>query len=93
MMKSRMTMTLNTERSYDAMATRLAPETYLQFWQEGQSLEFGLEVKVHPDDQTKFVNALYEARDTFGGFEDMMIFQPQPPGTIFIMKNTTELPG
>lgn len=74
------------------MATRLSPETYLQFWQEAEGMEFGLEVKVHPDDATKFANAMYECRDTFGGFENMMIFQPQPPGTLFIMKETTELP-
>lgn len=74
------------------MATRLAPETLLQFWQEASGFEFGLEVKVHPDDQAKFLNALYEARGTFGGFEDMMIFQPAPAGTLFIMRETTELP-
>ncbi len=74
------------------MATKLAPETYLQFWQEAAGFEFGLEVKVHPDDQAKFINDLYECRATFGGFEDMMIFQPAPPGTLFIMRNTTELP-
>ena len=74
------------------MGTRLSPETYLQFWQEASGFEFGLEVKVHPEDQSKMVNALYECRDTFGGFEDMMIFQPQPAGTLFIMKNTVELP-
>lgn len=75
------------------MATKLSPETYLQFWQEAAGFEHGLEVKVHPDDTIKFINAMYECRQTFGGFEDMIICQPQPPGTIFIMKNTVELPG
>lgn len=74
------------------MTTKLSPETYLQFWQEAQGFEFGLEVKVHPDDVSKFINALYEARSTFGGFEDMIVMQPNPPGTIFIMKNTVEMP-
>jgi len=74
------------------MTTRLAPETYLQFWQQASELEFGLEVKVHPDDQAKVLGALYECRDIFGGFEDMIIFQPAPSGTLFIMRNTTELP-
>lgn len=74
------------------MATKLAPETYLQFWQEAADQEFGLEVKVHPDDQAKMLNALYDCRDACGGFEEMMIFSPSPPGTLFIMKQTTELP-
>lgn len=74
------------------MGTKLAPETYLQFWQEAAGFEFGLEVKVHPDDQPKFINSLYEARNTFGGFDDMIVMQPMPPGTIFIMRNTVEMP-
>lgn len=74
------------------MATRPPPETYLQFWREAQKQEFGIEVKVHPDDQPKMVTALYECRDTFGGFEDVMIMQPPPSGTLFMMKKTTELP-
>lgn len=74
------------------MGTRLSASTYIQFWQEAAGFEFGLEVKVHPDDQVKMVNGLYAARDELGGYDDVMIFQPQPPGTIFMMKNTVEMP-
>jgi len=33
-----------------------------------------------------FVNILYDARSMFGEYEDMIILQPNPPGTIFIRK-------
>lgn len=74
------------------MTTKLAPETYLQFWEAASGYEYGIEVKVPPDDHAKMLNALYEARKTFGGYEDVIIFSPPPQGTIFMMKNTVELP-
>ena len=74
------------------MATKLPPETYLELWERAEAEEIGLCVKVEPNDQMKLVNALYECRSTFGGFEDMMIFQPQPAGTLFIAHKTVELP-
>jgi hypothetical protein len=75
------------------MTTKLAPEEYLGFWEKAAEQEIGIEVLVQPEDQMKFINALYECRSTFGGFEDISVFQPQPPGTIFIMKRSVELPA
>ena len=75
------------------MVTKLAPETYLALWERAAAEEIGLEVKVVPEDQAKLINALYDCRKTFGGFEDMMIFQPKPEGTVFIARKTVELPA
>ncbi len=74
------------------MVTRLPLETYLELWQRAEAEEIGLCVNVEPKDQLKLVNALYECRQTFGGFEDMMIFQPKPEGTLFIAHKDAELP-
>ncbi len=74
------------------MTTRLPPEAYLELWERAEAEEIGLCVNVEPADQMKLVNALYECRNTFGGFEDMMLFQPKPEGTIFIAHKTVELP-
>jgi hypothetical protein len=74
------------------MTTRLPPETYLRFWEQAASEEIGIEITVVPEDQSKFVKALYDCRSTFGGYEDLILFQPQPPGTIFIARKTVELP-
>jgi len=70
----------------------MPPEAYLRFWQEADEQEIGIEVLVPPDDQQKFVNAIYECRSEHGGFEDLMVFQPAPPGTIFIAHRNVELP-
>lgn len=66
------------------MATRPPPETYLRYWAAAAEQEIGIEIKVDPADQAMLVNQLYEARNAFGGYEDMIILQPNPPGTIFI---------
>lgn len=74
------------------MATKQPPEHYLPIWEKAAEEEIGLCIQVHPDDQMKLVNALYECRSIHGGFEDFMIFQPKPAGQIFIVRKTTELP-
>ena len=75
------------------MATKLSPTSYLNFWQEASTLEFGLLVEcASEDDKRLLVNALYACRQEVGGFENMMIFQPNPPNVLFIAKKTTELP-
>jgi hypothetical protein len=74
------------------MATKLPAETYLQVWERASAEEIGICLQVDPADQLKLVNALYECRSTFGGFEDMMIFQPKPDGTVFIAHKDAQLP-
>lgn len=74
------------------MTTKLPPENYLRLWQAAAEQEFGICVTCPPEDQQKLVAAIYEARQEFGGFENLMLFQPQPPGTIYIAKKTVELP-
>ncbi len=68
------------------MATKLPTETYLRYWEAAALQEIGIEIKVDPNDQAMFMNALYDARKMFGGYEDMIVLQPNPPGTIFIRK-------
>ncbi len=68
------------------MATKAPPETYLRYWEAAKMQEIGIEIKVDPNDQAMFVNILYDARRMFGEYEDMIILQPNPPGTIFIRK-------
>jgi hypothetical protein len=74
------------------MTTKLPAETYLPFWARAAAEEIGILITCDPDDQTKLINALYAARAEFGGFEDMMIFQPKPAGQVFIAHKTVELP-
>lgn len=74
------------------MTTKLPPEAYLKYWEAAAQQEIGIEIKVVPEDQMKLVNALYECKSTFGGFDDLILFQPKPEGTIFIAKKTVELP-
>jgi hypothetical protein len=74
------------------MTTKMPLETYLRYWKEAQAQEVGLEILTPPDDQTKLLNALYACRQEFGGFEGLMVFQPQPPGTIWIAHRDAELP-
>lgn len=73
------------------MATKPDPLTYLNFWQEASQQEFGLLVLCDTeDDKRLLVNALYECRKQSGGFENMMILQPNPANTFFIAKKTME---
>jgi len=75
------------------MTTKLPAESYLQVWEKAAEQEIGLELTCAPEDQLKLINALYECRQIVGGFEDMMLAQPLPPGTIFVMKQTVgEMP-
>jgi hypothetical protein len=74
------------------MVTKLPTETYLQVWEAADAQEIGICINVLPADQQKLVAALYECRSTFGGFEDLMIFQPKPEGQIFIAHRNVELP-
>lgn len=74
------------------MTTHLPVDYYEPLWQQAQQEEIGIEVTVEPEDQSRFVNDLYACRRETGGYEDLMIFQPLPEGTIFIAKKAVELP-
>jgi len=74
------------------MATHKPPEDLIKYWIAASEQEFGIEIRVVPEDQHKFVQDLYQARQHFGGFEDLMLAQVQPEGTVFIIKQSTELP-
>lgn len=75
------------------MTTKLPPDEYLKYWQAATEQDIGICVQVEPDDQVKFVNALYDCRSTFGGFENLIVMQPKPLGTVFVMKKSAELPA
>lgn len=70
--------------------SKLPPEHYLKLWEAATEQEFGLGINVVPEDQQKLVNALYECRSVCGGFEEFSIFQPQPPGQVWIAKRLQE---
>jgi hypothetical protein len=74
------------------MATKPPSTSYLALWQAADREEIGLKITVNDDDRRKFVADLYLAREEFGGFDHMMIMQPMPPGTVFIIHETTEVP-
>lgn len=74
------------------MTTKLPATFYLPLWEQAEAEEIGLFITVERDHQPLLVNALYACRQETGGFEDMMIFQPQPPGTVYIARKTVELP-
>lgn len=75
------------------MTTKLPPSHYLPLWEEASAQEIGICVTCDgPDSQRSLLNSLYACRQEFGGFEDMMIFQPHPVGTLFIAHKTVELP-
>lgn len=75
------------------MTTKLPAEEYLRYWEAASATEIGIEVLVIPEDQQKFINALYDCRNTFGGYENLIVFQPKPEGTVFIAKKSAELPA
>lgn len=75
------------------MTTKLPPEEYLKYWEAAEAEEIGIEIKVEPEDQILFINALYACREAFGGYENLMVFQPKPEGTVFVAKKTVELPA
>jgi hypothetical protein len=75
------------------MTTKLPATYYLPLWEQAHSEEIGILIRcVSPDHQRLLVNALYECRKQTGGFDHLIIFQPHPPGTIYIAHKTTELP-
>lgn len=67
------------------MTTKRPASYYLPLWEQAAKEEFGVKVKVEPEDQILLVNALYDCRQTVGGFEDLIVIQPQPLGTVFIV--------
>jgi hypothetical protein len=75
------------------MTTKLPPDEYLKYWEAAEAEEIGILVKVEPEDQVRFINALYDCRNTFGGYENLIVFQPKPAGTVFVAKKTVELPA
>ena len=75
------------------MTTKLPSSEYLKYWEAADAVEIGVEITVIPEDQQKFINALYDYRNTFGGFENLIVFQPKPEGTVFIAKKSAELPA
>jgi hypothetical protein len=74
-----------------AMGTKLPSEAYLPIWEAAEAEEIGLEIKVVPEDQMLLVQALYDCKKAVGGFEDFIIAQPKPPGTIFLVRKTVEM--
>lgn len=75
------------------MATKLPVEEYLKFWEAAEAEEIGLLINCEPADQMKLVNTLFECRSTFGGYENLLLCQPKPEGTIFLVKKASELPA
>jgi len=72
------------------MATKPNPLSYANFWEEAAAQEIGLFVEcANEDDKRLLVNSLYECRKQLEGFEELMIFQPNPPNVFFIAKRTT----
>ncbi len=67
------------------MTTKHPPEYYLPLWEQASTEEFGIKIKVEPEDQMLLVNALYDCRNATSGFEDLIVMQPQPLGTLFIV--------
>lgn len=74
------------------MTTKLPPESYLPLFEAAVEQEIGIHITCAAEDQLKLVNALYEAKKFSEAYESLIIMQPQPPGTIYIMKKTVELP-
>lgn len=69
------------------MSTTKDLESLAKLWQAASEQEIGICIKVHPDDQRKLVMDLYRIKP-LGAYDNLMIAQPQPPGTIFITKET-----
>jgi hypothetical protein len=74
------------------MATKLPNEEYLKYWEAADAEEIGIHITVEPEDQSKFLNALYDCRKAIGGYEHLIVMQPQPLGTVYVMKKPVELP-
>jgi len=73
------------------MATKADPLSYLNFWEEAAAHEFGLLVEcASEDDKAALAKALWECRKQSGGFDNLMIFQPNPPNVLYIAKKMTK---
>lgn len=74
------------------MTTKLPPSYYLPIWEQAAEQEIGLHITTDgADSQRSLLNSLYACRQEFGGFEDLMIFQPHPIGTLYICRKSVEL--
>lgn len=75
------------------MPTKRPATYYLPIWEQALAEEIGIRITCpDADHQRKLIGALYECRKQTGGFEELIIFQPHPVGTIFIAHKTVELP-
>lgn len=74
------------------MTTKLPPEVYREVWEKAAEVEIGIGIEVVPEDQGKLVAALYACRDRIGGFENIMVFQPEPKGQVWMVKQGVEMP-
>lgn len=75
------------------MTTKLPSTHYLPLWEAAAEQEIGIHITCDSaDSQRRLTIALYDCRKITGGFEDLMIFQPHPVGTIYIARKTVELP-
>lgn len=75
------------------MTTKLPATYYLPLWESAASEEIGIRITCKDADHQKLLlNALYQCRRETGGFEELMIFQPHPVGTLFIAKKAVEMP-
>lgn len=75
------------------MTTKLPATYYLPIWEQAAEQEIGLHITCpDADNQRALLNALYQCRKETGGFEDFMMSQPHPVGTIFIHRKTVEMP-
>ena len=75
------------------MTTKVPLENYLKLWEAAEAEEIGVLINVNPEDQQRLIQALYECKSTFGGYEEIMLFQPKPEGTVFLARKTVELPA
>jgi hypothetical protein len=74
------------------MTTKLPPSSYLPLWTAAAEQEIGIHITCVPEDQQKLIQAIYEAKKLSDEFDDFIVMQPQPPGTIYIMRKTVEMP-
>lgn len=74
------------------MTTKKPPSFYLPLWEAASAEEIGLHISCVPDDQAKLANALFACRKEMGGFDDLILIQPEPRGTIYLARKTVELP-
>ena len=76
------------------MSSRIPASYYLPLWEAAYEEEIGIKIECDPKTQRQLVRDLYECRQESGDerFEEMILFQPNPKGTIFIAHKSAELP-